>query len=137
MSGLTTISLIGSSFIGSSGSRVLIALLVAAAAGLLVGAIFVLFAKREAKVERQLAGYELPDPIQGMAPGGEGGPGSGGSETAAVQTAVAFTSRMADRAGLLARTELLLEQADVPVRAAELLFYTPAFAVIAFLLLAV
>ena len=48
-----------------------------------------------------------------------------------------MTSRLAERTGLLATTELLLEQADVPLRAAELLFYTPAFAIIVFLLLAV
>ena len=54
-----------------------------------------------------------------------------------VQQAVAMTSRFAERTGLLVKTELLLESADVPLRAAEVLFYTPAFAVIMFLLLAV
>ena len=59
------------------------------------------------------------------------------SETAMVQQAVAFTSRIAERTGLMARTELMLEQADLPIRAAELLFYAPAFALIVFLLFAV
>ena len=37
-----------------------------------------------------------------------------GPETAVVQQAVAMTSRFAERAGLLAKTEVLLESADVP-----------------------
>ena len=53
--------LIASAFIGSAGSRVLIAVLAALAAALLVSAVTVLLGKREAKVQRQLAGYELPD----------------------------------------------------------------------------
>jgi tight adherence protein B len=112
---------------------VLIAVLVAVAAGLLVLALAVLLGKREARVQRQLAGYDLPEPTQPE--GGSGG--GGGSETAVVQQAMAVTSRLADRAGLLAKTEDLLEQADVPLRAGELLFYTPAFAILLFLLLAV
>ena len=59
------------------------------------------------------------------------------SETAMVQQGIAFTSRIAERTGLMAHTELMLEQADVPVRAAELLFYAPAFGLIIFLLFAV
>ena len=51
-----------SAFIGSSASRLLIAVLVAAAVALLVVAVTVLFGRRQAKVERQLAGYELAEP---------------------------------------------------------------------------
>ncbi len=124
---------IASQFIGSSASRVLIAVLVAGSVALFVVALTVLFGRSQAKVERQLAGYDLPDLD-------EGGSGSGvmaEPETAMVQQAVAFTSRIAERTGLMARTELMLEQADLPVRAGELLFYTPAFALIIFLLFAV
>jgi tight adherence protein B len=117
-----------SDFIGSSASRLLIAVLVAAAAGLLVVAVTVLFGRRQAKVERQLAGYELAE--QEITAGD-------GAETAVVQQAMAMTSRWADRAGLLTRVENMLERADLPVRASELLFYVPAFAVVAFLLFAV
>ena len=125
---------IASAFIGSSASRVLIAVLAAGAAGLLVVAITVLLGRSQAKVERQLAGYELPDigVDQGSGSGMMGEP-----ETAVVQQAVAFTSRIAERTGLMARTELMLEQADLPLRAAELLFYAPAFGIIVFLLFAV
>jgi tight adherence protein B len=104
----------------------LIAVLVAVAAGLLVVAVSVLFDRRQAKVERQLAGYELAEQEA-----------ADGSETAVVQQAMAVTSRWAERAGLLTRVENMLERADLPVRASELLFYVPAFAVVAFLLFAV
>ena len=112
-------------------------MLVALAAGLLVLSIAVLLGRREAKVQRQLAGYDLPDPT--IAPDGGGGGGGmiDAPETAAVKQAVAMTSRIAERAGLLARTETLLESADVPLRAGEVLFYTPAFAILLFLLLTV
>lgn len=129
--------LIADSFIGSSGSRLLIAVLVAATVGLLVVAITVLLGQKEARVERQLAGYDVPDQLEHVATTGTGSTMMESPETAVVQSAVAFTSRIAERTGMLARTELLLEQADLPLRAAELLFYTPAFAVVAFLLLAV
>jgi tight adherence protein B len=128
--------LTASAFVGSNASRILIAVLVAIAAGLLIAAVAVLLGRHEAKVERQLAGYDLPDPTSEFT----GAAVSGmldAPETAMVQQAVAMTSRLAERTGLLARTELLLEQADMPLRAAELLFYTPAFAIIVFLLLAV
>jgi tight adherence protein B len=48
-----------------------------------------------------------------------------------VQQAVDFTEKMAGRSGLLARVELTLQQADLPLRPAELLFYVPVFAVMA------
>jgi tight adherence protein B len=131
----SALSLLGGSFIGSSASRVLIAVLVALAAGLLVLAIAVLLGKREAKVQRQLAGYDLPD--LGEVDGGGGGGGSGSPETAVVQQAVAVTSRIAEHYGFLTRVEALLEEADIPLRAGELLFYTPAFGILLFLLLAV
>ena len=127
---------IASAFIGSSGSRLLIAVLTAGAAGLLVVAVTVLFGRSQAKVERQLAGYEIPDGAEpGPVPSGAAGVNE--PETAMVQQAVAFTSRFAERTGLMARTEIMLEQADLPLRAGELLFYAPAFAIIVFLLFAV
>jgi tight adherence protein B len=127
--------MLASAFIGSGGSRVLIALLAAAAAALFVVAITVLLGRAQARVERQLAGYELPE-LTGEA-GDESSQGMGEPETAMVQQAVAFTSRLAERTGVMARAELMLEQADLPLRAAELLFYVPAFAIIVFLLFAV
>jgi tight adherence protein B len=132
--------LIASAFIGSAASRALIAVLAALAVALLVAALTIVLGRREAKVERQLAGYELPDPVAEHVFAGGSGTGSGildAPETAMVQQAMAMTSRLADRTGLLVKTEALLEAADVPLRAAELLFYAPAFAIVVFLFLSV
>jgi len=53
-----------------------------------------------------------------------------------VAHAVDFTERVAGRAGVLQKVELLLQQADLPLRPAELLFYAPVFAVMAFVVAA-
>ncbi len=45
------------------------------------------------------------------------------AETALMQRMVGITGRLADRAGLLARTEDALEQADLPLRPPEALFF--------------
>src|SRR5207249_2466755 len=45
------------------------------------------------------------------------------AETAVVQRAVEATARVARQQGLLQRVEALLEQADLPLRAAELIFF--------------
>src|ERR1700680_1733282 len=94
----SALSLTASAFVGSSGSRVLIAVLVALAAGLFVLAIAVLLGRREARVQRQLAGYELPDPADYDGASGVGGGGGmiDAPETAVVQQAVAMTSRLAE-----------------------------------------
>ena len=45
------------------------------------------------------------------------------AETALMQRMVGITGRLADRAGLLSRTEDALEQADLPLRPPEALFF--------------
>ena len=45
------------------------------------------------------------------------------AETALIQRMVGITGRLADRAGLLSRTEDALEQADLPLRPPEALFF--------------
>ena len=116
-------------FIGSGASRLLIAALVAAAAGLFVFAITVVLGKRQAKVERQLAGYELAEQMAAV--------DGDAQETAVIQSAMAMTTRVAERTGLLTKTEELLERADMPIRATEVVFYVPTFAVVAFLFVAI
>lgn len=108
----------------------LISLLVAAATAGLVVSLAIVFGRRQARIERRLAGYELPDvatePVRQsdvLEP-----------ETRVVQQAVAWTGDVAARTGLLGRVELLLEQSDVALRPAELLFYAPTFGVVAFLI---
>lgn len=52
------------------------------------------------------------------------------AETGVVQTAVDATERFAERAGLLTRVESALERADLPLRAAEALFFYVAGVVV-------
>lgn len=104
----------------------------AGAAAALVASVAVMVGRRTAAIERRLAGYELA-----VTPGAAASPTALGAETAMVRHGVDLTARVAARTGLLARTERLLEQADVPVRAEEVLFYAPMFGVLAGLLGAV
>ncbi|MDQ1521036.1 MAG: tight adherence protein [Actinomycetota bacterium] len=114
-------------FIGSDASRVLIAGITGLAMAALVISLVVIFGRRQAGLERRLAGYEKPDSAFG--PNATEG---NAPESSVVQQAVRFTERFATRHGFLARTELLLEQADLPLRPAEALFYVPTFAAMAF-----
>ena len=86
----------------------------------LVGSVGVLLGRREATLDRRLAGYERMEPTE-PAKGSSAAP-----ETAMVQQAVEFTNRLALRTGLLERVEKALEQADLPIRAGELIFYSAA-----------
>lgn len=101
---------------------VAIIVLTAVAAGLFVVTFSIIFGRREAVLERRLAGYELVPAVDPkVAPGTP--------ETAIVQQAVDLTGRFAERAGFLTRVERALESGDIPVRASELMFYTVAGAV--------
>jgi tight adherence protein B len=104
---------------------VLIVLVTAAAAAAMTGAIGVLLGRREAALERRLAGYE---PMGEIAAAGDEN-----KSLAPVQSAVDFTSRLAQRTGVLATVERALERGDVPMRAGELLFYSVAVTVMVFL----
>ncbi len=93
----------------------------------LVGSVGVLLGRREAALERRLAGYERVGPAE---------PAKGSStapETALVQQAVEYTNRLAVRAGILEKVEQALERADLPIRAGELLFYSAAAVVMVLL----
>src|SRR5260370_33956679 len=111
-----------SRFLGSSGSRVLLAVLTAAGAGLFVAAITVLLGRTQARVERQLAGYQLPE----VGPDAGPAPASGmmsQPETAVVPQAVSAPSRPAGLTRLLERTELRVAHGELPLRPAAALFY--------------
>jgi tight adherence protein B len=116
-------------FIGSEGSKLAIVLLTAGAVAAGVGVISVLGGRRQAKLDKRLAGYERA--LQN-APAEEKA-----TATAAVQSAVNLTQQLASRTGLLANTEKMLEQADIPIRAAEVIFYIPVFSVLSFLLVSI
>jgi tight adherence protein B len=107
---------------------VLIVGLTALATVALVLTFGVLFGKRQATLERQLAGYEKADGIANTPVG---------PETAIVQRGVDFASGVAERTGVLEKVDRALEQADLPLRGAELVFYVPLFAILVFLLIAV
>ena len=106
----------GGPFSGA-GVRYLAVALAGLAAGLTAFALLRIFGRREASVEELLGPYAT-------APVSEESPGGGSLvETGLVQRAVDLTSRVASRGGLLARVEALLEQASLPLRPAEALFF--------------
>jgi tight adherence protein B len=119
-------SLLASGFVGSAASRLLIAVLVGLAIAGFVISLAVVFGKRQARLERRLAGYELPEHANRPS-----ATAATAQDASMVQQAVDFTEKMAGRSGLLAKVELTLQQADLPLRPAELLFYVPVFAVMA------
>ena len=104
-------------FIGSSASRYVIAAAAFLATGCAVFTVAFVFAKREARLERRLAGYEghqTQTPI--------------GKETSDSMHLVQPASEVAGRiagAGVLEKVEQLLDQAKLPMRPAEFLVYVP------------
>jgi tight adherence protein B len=123
------LAVLASGFIGSSASRLLIAALAGVAVAALTVSLTVIFGKRQAKLERRLAGYELPE-LAGRPTASAGD----APDTSVVQQAVAMTERFGQRTGLLAKVELMLEQADLPIRPAEAMLYVPVFSVIVLVL---
>ena len=111
--------------LASSGTALLIAILSAAAVIAAVATVAVLMGKREAALERRLAGYELASSAARKA-----GSGSPGPDSSLMGRAVSAAGSFAERAGFQQRVELLLSQAEVPLRAAELLFYWPVEALV-------
>lgn len=99
----------------------IVAALATAGIGLLVAW---MLARREARLERHLAGYEPVGSARPMTAEEM----SLAPESKIVSQAFDFTTALAKRTGVLARTEVLLETADVPVRPAEFLFWVPAVA---------
>ena len=109
-------------FIGSAASRYVIAAAAFAATGCTVVTLAFVFGKREARLERRLAGYDVraTTPI--------------GQETSDSMHLVQQASEVAGRiagAGVLEKVEQLLEQAKLPLRPAEFLVYAPIGALVA------
>jgi tight adherence protein B len=106
---------------------ILIVLLTCLAMAGFVASLGVLLGRREAALERRLAGYERLEPAdieKGAVPG---------PETAMVQQAVALTNQLAQKTGLLIKVEQSLERGDVPIRAGELIFYSILAVILVFL----
>jgi tight adherence protein B len=109
-------------FIGSPASRYVIAAAAFAATACSVVTLSFIFAKREARIGRRLAGYEVRHPSTPI--------GQETSDSAhLVQQAANAAQRLAG-AGVLEKVEQLLEQAKLPLRPAEFLVYAPVGALL-------
>jgi tight adherence protein B len=96
-----------------------VALLVLAAAGLLAYALILIVVRDESSLENALQPYAAEGPALD-----EGGPSDVRmAETAFVKRAVEMTGRFAEERGVLQWVERQLEQADLPLRAAEAIFF--------------
>ena len=105
---------------GSPGLRILVAVLMAAAVLALALAMLLMTGDQRSGLERRLTGFGVAEGIdtdamlhdeQQLA------------ESRVMQAMVGLTGRMADRVGLLNRVEDKLEQADVPLRPPEAVFF--------------
>ena len=115
-------------FLGSSASRYLVVACAGIGAGSLGVLLMFIVSKRQGRIERRLAGYEpLANAVKPMS---QGEAFDLSSDSKMVTSAVDMTRDLASRAGILTKLELYLEQAAVPLRPAELLFYTPILTVV-------
>jgi tight adherence protein B len=111
-------------FIGSAASRYLIAAIAFAATGCMVVTVAFVFAKRDARLERRLAGYEVH----------AGGIVPNSAETSESSHLVQQAGDAAEKlvgAGVVEKIEQLLEQAKLPLRPAEFLVYAPLATIVA------
>jgi tight adherence protein B len=108
---------------GDPTTRIVIAVLMAAAVLALALAVLLISGDNRSGLEKRLTGFGLdappdePDPLA---------PQRGDqqlAETRLMQEMVGFTGRMAERVGILNRVEDKLEQADLPLRPPEAIFF--------------
>ena len=104
--------------LGGSSGKYIILLLAGTAAGMLGWAVLLIFGRREQSIEGRLQGYAT----QPVADGDHTG-ATAYAESNLMQRAVDLTSKMADKAGKLEKVEALLEQANLPLRPAEAIFF--------------
>ena len=105
---------------GNSTLRLVMAVLMAAAMLALALALLLITGDHRSRLERRLTGFaEEPEAEPDAPTRGE----QQLAETRLMQEMVGFTGRLADRVGLLNRVEDKLEQADVPLRPPEALFF--------------
>lgn len=104
-----------------AGGRYLLFLLAALAAGLGAFALLAIFGRREDTLDSRIGHYGGTAPV--LEDVASAGPASGLVESSIVRRAVGLTSKMAERGGLLIKVERLLEQANLPLRPPEALFF--------------
>jgi tight adherence protein B len=114
----------GPGFLSGSTGKVVIAILVLFAAGLLAYGIILIAVRERSSLETALR------PYSGEGEDGEEHADVTFAESAIVQRAVAATARFAEQGGILTRIESMLEQADLPLRAAEAFFFYLAAVVV-------
>jgi tight adherence protein B len=103
------------------GGKGLLLLLAALAAGLAAFALIVIFTRQDDTLDTRLGVYGgAAPPVENAA---DAPSGSSLIESGFVRRAVGITSRMAERGGVLVKVERLLEQANLPLRPAEALFF--------------
>jgi tight adherence protein B len=101
----------------------LLMLLAAGTAGLFAVAMLTIFGRRGDGLDERLSPYAGTGfPLDDGDAGGDS-PGQSFVESGLVQRAVGLTSKMAGRGDLLVKVERLLEQANLPLRPAEALFF--------------
>jgi tight adherence protein B len=124
MSGLAVVLPVAAG--ANSPAKLVFALLIAAGVLGLGLALVLMSGDKKGKIERRL-GDLMQEPAAATEEEGEEGFVPKGdqalAETALMQRMVGITGRLADRAGLLTRTEDALEQADLPLRPPEALFF--------------
>ena len=121
---------IAAAFFDSTAFRFLLVGLSATAAAAIGIAITFVLSKRFGSIERRLAGYEPLGNSDAARPMSQHDVFDLSSDSKVVTNAVDKTREIAERAGVLTKVELFLEQANVPMRPAELLFYGPVMALL-------
>jgi tight adherence protein B len=119
---VTTLALALSGTVG----RAVVVGLAAVAVFSLALVIMLVFMREKGDMKRRLTAYD--DPSAGAREHASGPMQL--AETKIIQDAVGMTSRLAERSGVLEKVEASLERAEVPVRAAEALFFYVAGLVI-------
>jgi len=105
---------------GEPALRIVIAVLTAAAVLALALALLLMTGDQRSGLERRLTGFGVPEGIDTDAMRHDD---QQFAETQVMQAMVGLTGRMAERVGLLNRVEDKLEQADVPLRPPEAVFF--------------
>lgn len=103
----------------SGAGKLLLLVLAGLTAALLAFALLQIFGKRNDTLHSRLSPYAGISVAEDDAAGGP----AGLAESGLVQAAVGLTSKMAGRGDLLVKVEHLLEQANLPLRPAEALFF--------------
>jgi tight adherence protein B len=109
-------------FSGGGGKGVLF-LLAALASGLLAFALLLIFRRQDDTLDTRLGVYGRVSPALEDESAMGAAPGPTLVQSSVVRLAVGLTSKMAGRGELLVKVERLLEQANLPLRPAEALFF--------------